>query len=64
MYIVQRKYRGMILEHDYCNQSQALAVAYTADKTNAWTSIIVIDTETDQVIYESGTPETNKVQHA
>jgi hypothetical protein len=64
MYIVRRQFRGCIIEHDYCNQSQALAIAYTAERTESWTSIMVIDTETEEVIYEGGTPETNKVKHA
>lgn len=52
MYIVRRQRGSLILEHDYCNQSQALAVAYVAAETKVWDHVMVIDTEINEAIAE------------
>lgn len=67
MYIVRRQFRKFVMEHDYCSQSQALAVAMAASKTGAWQSVTVIDTETGETIVELGMNELEairKVYHA
>lgn len=62
MYTVRRQFKKFVMEHDYCSQSQALAVAISAARTGAWQSIKVIDQQTGDAIVEIGGTESEAIR--